>query len=63
MNRRHFITSALAALAAPAVPVPVLKPRSLGASWLACWIVDPKTGMMKLYNYRVVSGEKIKILP
>ena len=63
MDRRNFISAALAACAAPAVPM-MLKPRSVGASTLAadfgstgatplhCWIVDPLSGLMKLHSYK-----------
>lgn len=68
-GRRGFLKKLLGAVVAPkvaaSVPVPevVLKPRSVGASMLAHYVMvmDPGTGCMNMFTYRVIDGSTIKV--
>lgn len=74
MNRRAILKSLVGAVAAPVVPAPVLKPRSLGASTLAaassnplfngaqiCCVLDPKTGLASIYSYKATPENAVQI--
>jgi len=73
-GRRGFFKKLLGVIVAPKVAVndiSVLKPRSVGASTMArdhavdalryVAVLDPRTGLMDIYDYTVVGGDSIRV--